>query len=159
MPGELLIGHFAFFPLAGEYTRTRVLVNACSRSRTCIRRAPTNAAVSSFTPRSTTAIIFNNSRVDTEIAVAKTGPIDARSHREFPERKVTSLHNQSGRATTESRFYSNHVWLTTASIVFHSSAVSCIFRAAIFSSRCASDDVPGIGSITGDRCSSHASPS
>lgn len=157
MPGELLIGHFAFFPLAGEHTRTRVLVNASSLSRTCIRRAPTNAAVSSFTPRPTTAII--NPRADTEIAVAKTGPIDAGSHREFPERKVTSLHDQSGRATTESRSYSNHVWLVTASIVFHSSAVSCIFRAAIFSSRCASDDVPGIGSITGDRCSSHASPS
>src|SRR5512133_2563835 len=36
MPGELLIGHFAFFPMVGP----RVPVNAHSRSRTCIRRAP-----------------------------------------------------------------------------------------------------------------------
>ncbi len=52
-----------------------------------------------------------------------------------------------------------HACFASASIVFHSSGLSCIFRAAIFSSRCASDDVPGIGSITGDRCNSHASPS
>jgi hypothetical protein len=32
----------------------------------------------------------------------------------------------------------------------HSSAVSWSFSAAMFSSRCASDDVPGIGNMTGD---------
>src|SRR6184192_1779597 len=45
------------------------------------------------------------------------------------------------------------------SILFHSSAVSWSFSAAMFSSRCASDDVPGIGNMTGDFCSNHASAS
>jgi hypothetical protein len=36
-----------------------------------------------------------NPRMDTNIAVAKTESTAARSHREFPERKVTSLHDQS----------------------------------------------------------------
>jgi len=47
----------------------------------------------------------------------------------------------------------------SASIAFHSSALNFTFAVAIFSSRCAREDVPGIGSITGDRCSSHARPS
>ena len=38
----------------------------------------------------------------------------------------------------------------SSSIFFHSSALSCSFSAAMFSSRCASDDVPGIGNMTGD---------
>src|SRR5207247_11433903 len=42
------------------------------------------------------------------------------------------------------------------SIRFHSSALSWSFSAAMFSSRCASDDVPGIGNMTGDFCSSQA---
>src|SRR5213596_723112 len=45
------------------------------------------------------------------------------------------------------------------SIFFHSSGLSWSFSAAMFSSRCASDDVPGIGNMTGDFCSSHASAS
>ena len=45
-------------------------------------------------------------------------------------------------------------------------SISAIYRvfnlrlaAATFSSRCATFDVPGMGSITGERCSSHASES
>src|SRR5439155_15239359 len=45
------------------------------------------------------------------------------------------------------------------SILFHSSALSWSFAAAMFSSRCASDDVPGIGNMTGDLCSNQASAS
>lgn len=41
--------------------------------------------------------------------------------------------------------------------VANSSAVSCTPAAAMFSSRWSSEAVPGIGSITGERCSSHAS--
>ena len=37
-----------------------------------------------------------------------------------------------------------------------SSSVSVTFGDFMFSSRCATDDVPGIGSIAGDRCSSQA---
>ena len=37
----------------------------------------------------------------------------------------------------------------SASIFFHSSALSWSFLAAMFSSRCATDDVPGIGNMTG----------
>src|SRR5207247_10179797 len=49
--------------------------------------------------------------------------------------------------------------VTLLSIAFHSSALSWSFSAAMFSSRCASDDVPGIGNMTGDFCSNHASAS
>ena len=45
----------------------------------------------------------------------------------------------------------------SASIAFHSSGVNLSLAAATFSSKCARDDVPGIGSITGDRSNSHAS--
>src|SRR3979411_263059 len=44
----------------------------------------------------------------------------------------------------------------SASIVFHSAGLNLTAAAATFSSRCATDDVPGIGSITGDRCRSQA---
>src|SRR6266571_8520963 len=47
----------------------------------------------------------------------------------------------------------------SASILFHSSGLSWSLAAAMFSSRCASDDVPGIGNMTGDFCSNHASAS
>src|SRR5204862_4120897 len=47
----------------------------------------------------------------------------------------------------------------SASILFHSSALSWSFAAAMFSSRCASEDVPGIGNMTGDFCSNQASAS
>jgi hypothetical protein len=43
-----------------------------------------------------------------------------------------------------------------ASIVFHSSGVKLSFAAATFSSKCAIEDVPGIGSIAGDRWRSQA---
>src|SRR4029077_333907 len=46
-----------------------------------------------------------------------------------------------------------------SSILFHSSALSWSFSAAMFSSRCPSDDVPGIGNMTGDFCSNQASAS
>src|SRR5437899_5555839 len=46
-----------------------------------------------------------------------------------------------------------------SSILFHSSALSWSFSAATFSSRCASDDVPGIGNMTSDFCSNQASAS
>src|SRR5205823_7181164 len=49
--------------------------------------------------------------------------------------------------------------VTLPSILFHSSALSWSFAAAMFSSRCASDDVPGIGNMTGDLCSNQASAS
>lgn len=39
----------------------------------------------------------------------------------------------------------------------NSSSVSLMVAAAAFSSRCSTDDVPGIGSMAGDRFSSHAS--
>jgi len=39
----------------------------------------------------------------------------------------------------------------------NSSVVSSISAAPVFSSRCATEEVPGIGSITGERFSSHAS--
>src|SRR4030095_4276395 len=42
-------------------------------------------------------------------------------------------------------------WPAKSSIAFHSAGVNLIFAAATFSSRCAIDDVPGIGSITADR--------
>ena len=45
------------------------------------------------------------------------------------------------------------------SIFFHSSGGSWSFAEAMFSSRCARDDVPGIGSITGERWSNQASAS
>ena len=44
-----------------------------------------------------------------------------------------------------------------ASIAFHSSGVNFSLAAATFSSKCARDDVPGIGSITGERSRSQAS--
>src|SRR5215813_1614796 len=44
-------------------------------------------------------------------------------------------------------------------IFVHSSGLSWSFAAAIFSCRCASEDVPGIGNMTGDFCSNHASAS
>src|SRR5436305_1144254 len=44
-----------------------------------------------------------------------------------------------------------------ASIAFHSSGVSLSFAAAIFSSKWGTEDVPGIGNITGDRSKSQAS--
>ncbi len=46
-----------------------------------------------------------------------------------------------------------------APMASYSSSDSSISAAAQLSSRCATDDVPGIGSITGDRRSSHASAS
>src|SRR5882724_6652476 len=48
-------------------------------------------------------------------------------------------------------------WTAKASIDFHSAGVNLIFVAATFSSRCEMDDVPGIGSITGERSRSQAS--
>src|SRR5438132_13127071 len=47
----------------------------------------------------------------------------------------------------------------SSSILFHSPALSWSFAAAMFSSRCASDDVPGIGNMTGDLCNNQASAS
>jgi hypothetical protein len=41
-------------------------------------------------------------------------------------------------------------------IFFHSLALSWSFSAAMFSSRCASDDIPGIGNMTGDFCNNQA---
>src|SRR4029077_18507902 len=46
-----------------------------------------------------------------------------------------------------------------SSIFFHSHALHWRFSPAMFSSRCASDDVPGIGNMTSDFCSNHASAS
>src|SRR5437660_9871403 len=43
-----------------------------------------------------------------------------------------------------------------SSILFQSAGVSWSFAAAMFSSRCASDDVPGMGNMTGDFCSNQA---
>src|SRR5205823_13815350 len=43
-----------------------------------------------------------------------------------------------------------------ASIAFHSSGVNMSFAAAIFSSKWGTEDVPGIGNITGDRSKNHA---
>ena len=61
---------------------------------------------------------------------------------------------------TRSILVTRHTPLVTLlSIAFHSSALSWSFSAAMFSSRCASDDVPGIGNMTGDFCSNHASAS
>jgi hypothetical protein len=56
----------------------------------------------------------------------------------------------SARAST------HHAGRANSSIVFHSADVSWIFDEATFSSRCAIDDVPGIGNITGDLWSNHA---
>src|SRR6184192_4769475 len=42
-------------------------------------------------------------------------------------------------------------------MAFHSAGFNLIAAAATFSSRCAIDDVPGIGNITGDRSRSQAS--
>jgi hypothetical protein len=90
---------------------------------------------------------------------------DKRETREVSERERT---NQYDVARTKCpvfnsighfNFWKCHARPASASMVFHSSGLSSIFRAAIFSSKCGSDEVPGIGSITGDRCSSHASPS
>src|SRR3989454_11226777 len=53
----------------------------------------------------------------------------------------------------------DQLFCAEASIFFHSSGDSCSFAAAMFSSRCASDDVPGIGNITGDFCNNQASAS
>jgi hypothetical protein len=53
----------------------------------------------------------------------------------------------------------NHARCANSSIVFQSAEVSWSFAEAMFSSRCARDDVPGIGNITGDLCSSQASAS
>ncbi len=50
-------------------------------------------------------------------------------------------------------------YLAAASTAAHSSLPISSAAAATFSSRCATFDVPGIGSITGERCSSHTSES
>src|SRR6266403_728772 len=61
---------------------------------------------------------------------------------------------------TRSILVTRHTPLVTLlSIAFHSSGLSWSFAAAMFSSRCASDDVPGIGNMTGDFCNNHASAS
>src|SRR4029077_358944 len=82
MPGELLIGHFAFFPHAGEPTRRRV------RELVFVAHRRTPRCLSSHHRRPRQSF-STNPCVDTEIAVAKTGSTAARSHREFPERKIT----------------------------------------------------------------------
>src|SRR5262249_98171 len=46
-----------------------------------------------------------------------------------------------------------------SSILFQSSAIQCSFGAGMLSWRCARDDVPGIGNMTGDFCSNQASAS
>src|SRR6266516_1473876 len=56
-------------------------------------------------------------------------------------------------------FHSGQLCRAKSSILFHSSALSWNFAAAMFCSRCASDDVPGIGNMTGDLCSNQASAS
>src|SRR5437868_8432176 len=63
------------------------------------------------------------------------------------------------RSFTLSTIKLNYAWRASPSILFHSSALSWSFSAAMFSSRCASDDVPGIGNMTGDFCSNQASAS
>src|SRR6202021_1864220 len=50
-----------------------------------------------------------------------------------------------------------NAYFAAASSSCHSASLSVTSAAFKFSSRCAIEDVPGIGSITGERCSSHAS--
>ena len=85
-------------------------------------------------------------------------------HGELGSRRVAGQARAgSGRACGHMRVnrtsLCRHACPASASIAFHSSALNFTFAVAIFSSRCAREDVPGIGSITGDRCSSHARPS
>jgi hypothetical protein len=54
------------------------------------------------------------------------------------------------------RFILGSTYFAASSISFISASDSEISAAFRFSSRCATDDVPGIGSMTGLRCSSHA---
>ena len=58
--------------------------------------------------------------------------------------------NSAGRVTLTSSQV-RQPWIAKASIAFHSAGVNLMFVAATFSSKCAMDDVPGIGSITGER--------
>src|SRR6266487_4933886 len=62
-------------------------------------------------------------------------------------------------STNEKKRLHSQLFRASSSILLHSSALSWSFSAAMFSSRCASDDVPGIGNMTGDLCSNHASAS
>jgi hypothetical protein len=59
---------------------------------------------------------------------------------------------------TQMRGHADHVKFVSL-ICSNSSSVNSIPAEATFSSRCFSLDVPGIGSITGERLSSHASAS
>lgn len=52
-----------------------------------------------------------------------------------------------------------HIDLFYALSAFISSALSLILPDATFSSKCATEDVPGMGSMTGERWSNHASAS
>jgi hypothetical protein len=57
----------------------------------------------------------------------------------------------TARGVTLTSSQAGQPWIAKASIAFHSAGVNLIFMAAMFSSKCTMDEMPGIGSITGER--------
>ena len=100
-----------------------------------------------------------NPRVDTEITVAKHRTNRCAKSPRVSGVKSNVFHDQSVHAHIQITLLRRSRLARYRVNCLPLFALSCNFAAAIFSSKCASDDVPGIGSITGDRCSSHASPS
>src|SRR5882724_13311159 len=58
--------------------------------------------------------------------------------------------------TRNRKLETGNCYFTASSIAFMSSAETAISAALRFSSRCATDEVPGIGKVTGLRCRSQA---
>src|SRR5438128_11102093 len=107
---------------------------------------------------------WNGTRLETTCDFRKSSPVPrrlqnlaarARSEDERPAYlgKRASRSFLALRSTTETVvFHSGQLVRAESSILFQSSALSWSFGAAMFSSRSSSDDVPGIGNITGDLC-------
>ena len=83
-----------------------------------------------------------------------------RSTRPFLRRTTIDPRNKSGRdgkISKKARYASSFTPFAARSSAWNSSSFSVMFTAAVFSSRCATLPVPGIGSMTGLRFNTQAS--